>query len=259
MRVTFVPMASMHGVSRGRGGWPFLAIIVCIVSGIARSSSAGDGAMPPTTPSPALATALEDELAILLGWVVGEFDNRRQVDSGENFLLETPADPAKAPDLLYPVFARVEAPALGRHVVYLQWPIGSPQGALQRQRIWSFEVDPQRNAVMMDFYTLREPARWRDAQLRPQIALRDIRRDDVIPYPPTCRLPFRRHADVFIGEIPSSCRITSQQTRTDMTIRARIVVGRDQIWYQESGVRADGSVVFQVPVAGSYQFRRRAR
>lgn len=202
-------------------------------------------------------TTLDAELATLLAWTVGEFDNRQQVARGENSLLEVPPDPDRSPDLLFPVFVRVAAPALGRHVVYLQWPTGRPQGRLQRQRIWSFVVDPQRNAVLMDFYTLRDPARWRDAHLRPETALREISRDDVIPYPPSCRLPFRRHADVFIGEIPPDCRITSQQTRTDMTIRARIVIGRDQLWYAESGVRADGSVVFQVPVAGSYQFRRR--
>jgi len=58
-------------------------------------------------------TALESELETLLGWVIGEFDNRQQVERGENSLLESAADPAKAPDLLYPLFARVEAPALG--------------------------------------------------------------------------------------------------------------------------------------------------
>jgi hypothetical protein len=175
-------------------------------------------------------------------------------------LAESTPDPSRAPDLLFPVFALVEAPALGRHVIYLQWPIGSPEGRLQRQRIWAFEIDESRNTVMMDFFTLRDPDRWRDAQLEPKAALRSITRDDLIPYPPACRLPFRRHADVFIGEIPrGECRIISQQTRTDMTINAKIVIGRDQVWYEESGVRQDGSVVFKVPASGSYQFRRRGR
>jgi hypothetical protein len=198
------------------------------------------------------------ELATLLGWLEGSFDNRRQVELGENALHDAPADPERAPDLLFPVFARVQAPALGEHVVYLQWPMGSPDGRLQRQRIWTFEPDPARNAVIMDFFTLREPERWRDAHLAPDDAMLEITRADLIPYPPACRLPFRRHADVFIGEIPKgACRIVSQQTRTDMTINARVIVGRDQVWYDESGVRPDGSVVFQVPASGTYQFRRR--
>lgn len=201
---------------------------------------------------------LNTELATLLGWIAGEFDNRQQVVHGENFLLESKPEPSDAPDLLFPVFAQVEAPALGANVIYLQWPIGSPEGRLQRQRIWTFAIDEKRNALVMDFFTLRDPDRWRDAHLKPNTALRDITREDLIPYPAACRLPFRRHADVFIGEIPrGECRIISQQTRTDMTINARVVIARDQIWYQEYGVRQDGSVVFKVPVAGSYQFKRR--
>jgi hypothetical protein len=201
---------------------------------------------------------LEREFNALLSWVVGEFDNQQQVSRGENALLESPPSSAQAPDLLFPIFARVEAPALGRYVIYLQWPLGSPEGHLQRQRIWTFELDPERNAVLMDFFTLREPDRWKDAHREPQTALRGITREDLVTYPESCRLPFRRHANVFIGEIPrGQCRIISQQSRTDMTINARIVIASDQIWYQESGVRQDGSVVFKVPVAGSYQFKRR--
>ena len=200
------------------------------------------------------------ELQSLLSSIVGRFDNRQQVERGENFLRDGPVDPQRAPDLLFPVFALVEAPSIGKHVVYLQWHMGSPDGPLQRQRIWSFEIDSTRNAVMMDFFTLREPERWRDAHLRPEVALRSLTTADLLPYPPACRLPFRRHIDVFIVEIPSGeCRIVSQQTRTAMTINARIVVGQDALWYDESGIRADGSVVFQVPASGSYQFRRQRR
>ncbi len=203
-------------------------------------------------------TGLAAELDELLHWMTGEFDNRQQVALGEHHLATSPVEPGREPGLLYPVFARVHAPALGEHVIYLQWPIGAPDGRLQRQRLWGFRLDRQRNALMMDFYTLREPDRWRDAHLAPESAVREITTEDVIPYPAACSLPFRRHADVFIGEIPpGDCLIVSQETRTEMIINARVIVGRDQLWYDESGVRPDGSVVFRVPAAGAYQFRRR--
>jgi hypothetical protein len=201
---------------------------------------------------------LAGELEALLDWLVGEFDNTRQVARGENLLLTQPPDETRVPGLLYPVFARVTAPALGDHVIYLQWPVGAPDGRLQRQRIWSFQIDLEGNALLMDFYTLREPERWRDAHLAPEQAMLEVSAADVVPYPVSCRLPFRRHADVFIGEIPrGDCRIVSQETRTEMTINARVIVGRDQVWYDESGVRPDGGIVFQVPASGAYQFRRR--
>lgn len=210
--------------------------------------------------APARAIDLATELDILLEWVSGHFDNEQQVKTGENRLRREPLDLDRAPDLLYPVFARVEAPQIGQHVVYLQWHIGSPDGPLQRQRIWSFEIDAALNAVLMDFFTLREPARWRDAHLQPATAMVELARADLLPYPPDCRLPFRRHIEVFIGEIPrGECNIVSQQTRTAMNIQARVVVSRHALWYDESGTRPDGSVVFKVPASGAYQFTRVCR
>ena len=233
---------------------PSRVVACCLLALLAAAS----GRSPAAVDGSPGAQPLDVELATLLEWVTGEFDNRRQVDSGVNRLADAAPDPVRAPGPLFPVFARVEAPALGRHVVYLQWPEGAPDGPLQRQRLWAFEVDAARDAVLMDFFTLRDPARWRDAHLHPDTALRSITRADVVPYPAACRLPFRRDGDAFVGEIPSgACRIVSQQTRTDMTIGARVVVTRDGLGYEESGVRPDGSVVFRVPAVGRYEFDRR--
>lgn len=208
---------------------------------------------------PAKSANMHMELNVLLEWMVGYFDNDQQVRQQENFLREGPEDPERMPDRLYPVFAVVNAPEIGRHVVYLQWHMGSPQGPLQRQRIWVFEADDVGNAVMMDFFTLREPERWRDAHLQPASAVSQMTLEDVTPYPLPCRLPFRRHIDVFIGEIPrEQCNIVSQQTRTAMTINARVIVGSNALWYDESGVRQDGRTAFRVPASGSYQFQRRS-
>lgn len=196
-------------------------------------------------------TTPDSDLSTLLAWVAGDFDTTQQA-------ADRAASPA--PERLFAVFAKVHAPALGREVIYLQWAIDSPQGRLQRQRIWTFEVDASHNVILMDFFTLRDPDRWRDAHLQPETALSQISRADVIPYPPACRLPFRREGEAFVGEIPrGQCRIISQQTRTDMTIHARIVVTRDKLGYDESGVRQDGTIVFKVPSSGSYEFRRRGR
>jgi hypothetical protein len=208
-------------------------------------------------PGTARATDLTQDLTMLMQWMSGSFDNRRQVESGENRLREGPRGPEREPDLLYPIFSLVDAPAIGRHVVYLQWHQGRSDGPLQRQRIWTFDIDPERNAIVMDFFTLRDPDRWRDAHRNPESAVREMTANDLLPYPESCRLPFRRFIDVYIGEIPrGECRIVSQQTRTEMTIYARIVVSDEALWYDESGVRGDGSVVFRVPASGSYQFDR---
>lgn len=209
---------------------------------------------------PAQASSLADHLAAdeaeLLKWVQGNFTNLAQTKSGANAQADGPVTAENAPDLLYAVFQRVDIPAFDGTVIYLQWPMSAPDGKLQRQRIWVFKADPARNAVMMKFYTLKEPEKWVDAHLTPA-KVRAMTAADVIPYPPACDLPFRRFGDVFIGEIPRGrCKIVSQQTKTAMTINAQTIIGQDKVWYNESGVRDDGSVVFKVPRAGAYEFDR---
>ena len=204
-----------------------------------------------------LAENLTAERVTLLNWVQGSFSNARQTREGTNALADKPATADAAPDLLFPIFKKIDVPALGAHVVYLQWPMGSPEGKLQRQRIWVFADDPARNAIMMKFYTLKEPQKWLNAHLEPG-KVRAMTAADVIPYPPACDLPFRRHGDVFLGEIPrGDCKIVSQETKTSMTINGRIIVSKNQVWYNESGTRDNGAVVFQVPRSGAYEFDRR--
>lgn len=210
---------------------------------------------------PAQAAPLAEHLAAdevtLLKWVQGNFSNLAQTKAGTNAQADGPVASDAAPDLLYPVFGRVDIPAFDGTVIYLQWPMGAPDGKLQRQRIWVFKADPARNAVMMKFYTLKEPEKWVDAHLAPA-KVRGMTAADVIPYPPACDLPYRRFGDVFIGEIPrGQCKIVSQQTKTSMTINAQTIIGANKLWYNESGVRDDGAVVFKVPRAGAYEFDRR--
>jgi hypothetical protein len=215
------------------------------------------GALAIAFPAAAATDHLAADRATLMQWVQGSFSNERQVRDGSNALAETALDPAKAPDLLFPVFKKIEVPALVGDVIYLQWPMGTPDGKLQRQRIWVFAPDPARNAIMMKFYTLKEPEKWLNAHVEPN-KVRAMTLADLIPYPPACDLPYRRHGDIFLGEIPrGECKIVSQQTKTSMTIYGRTIIAKDKLWYDESGVRDDGAIVFDVPRSGAYEFDRR--
>ena len=117
-------------------------VLVCL-AGAAQAAKLGDH--------------LGADNAVLLKWVQGSFNNKQQVSAGTNALAEAGLVEGAAPDLLYPVFKRIEIPAFDGDVIYLQWPMGTPDGKLQRQRIWVFRADSARNAIMMKFYTLKEP------------------------------------------------------------------------------------------------------
>ena len=193
-------------------------------------------------------TLNQADLAQLLEWVQGRYSNQQQYDTG---------GVTKASDLLFPVFKRIEVPAFGDSVIYLQWPIGSPTGDLQRQRIWVFDLDEAAGTITMDFFTLKEPGAWLNAHLDPQKVL-GMTRGDTIGYPETCLLPVSREGDQFVARIPKTCEIVSQGTQTTMTLESHITITADQITYREAGLKADGSVVFRVPATREYVFDRLA-
>lgn len=186
----------------------------------------------------------DQDIETLLSWLQGTYSNQAQIDSG---VLEAETD------LLFPVFQKVDVPAFGSHVVYLQWPIGAPDGRLQRQRIWVFERGP--DGLAMDFFTLKEPERWLDAHLHPE-SVRAMTKEDTIGYPRTCLLPVRRTADVFTASIPSTCEIVSQGTKISMTLQSNITISENEITYREGGQKSDGTVVFKVPASAQYEFSK---
>lgn len=196
--------------------------------------------------APAAAAQTGLSLDQIIDWLEGHYSNEQQVAAGgldaEN-------------NLLFPIFKRIDAPAFGTHVIYLQWPIGAPDGRLQRQRIWTFAQHPESGEVRMNFYTLKEPGRWLDAHLDPG-KVRDMTPDDTIGYPGTCLLPVTMVEGRIHASIPSTCEIVSQSTRTTMTLQSNITITPGQITYKEGGLRPDGTVVFTVPPTGHYVFDR---
>jgi hypothetical protein len=196
----------------------------------------------------ALAEVKDLSLDQITAWLEGQYSNEQQVADG---VLDAESN------LLFPVFKRVDISAFGSHVIYLQWPIGSPEGRLQRQRIWTFAHEESGDGVRMNFFTLKKPEEWRDAHLAPA-KVKTMTLEDTIGYPEGCLLPVTLTDGQISASIPATCEIVSQGTRTAMTLQSQITITEDQITYQEGGVRPDGTLVFQVPPAGRYVFKQLA-
>lgn len=215
-----------HLIARGLAGFIFSVVCAVMAFSVQRPAAAAN------------------DLSTLMSWLEGNYANQAQADAG---VLDAESN------LLFPVFKQVDIPAFGTHVIYLQWHIGSPDGRLQRQRIWSFSQDSQTGAISMDFFTLKEPDKWLNAHIEPA-KVAGMTQDDVIGYPKTCVLPVMREGGRFVARIPTTCQIVSQSTKTAMTLQSESTIAPTQITYQEAGVRDDGSVVFQVPPQGRYVF-----
>lgn len=187
----------------------------------------------------------------------GAYDNAAQIAAADPSLLRPPAAgrPYAWIDLQHATFHRVEAPQIGPAVLYLEWRSGGPDGAISRQRIWSFRTDAD-GATVMDFFTIRSPEPFAGRGGEPSAFL-SLSPTDLIGYGPACALQMRADpSGDFVAETTAErCRIVARSGRA-MGIEARIAVRDGAIEYAEAGVLEGGDYAFKVPGAGAYAFRR---
>ncbi len=190
----------------------------------------------------------------LIGRLTGRFDNAAQIAAlPEGVAREPkPGSPWVAPLSVEAVEAKI--PALEGRAIYFEWR--KPDGALDRQRIWTFE-EGEGGAILMRFYTFKDPRPFEGAAADP-IRLAEVTRDLLIAYPTGCELAFARDGDGFAGRLaPPACRIVTQRTGRTMFIDAEIAATDAGFAYREAGVLEDGTDAFRVPGEGAIVFRRK--
>ena len=168
--------------------------------------------------APAAHAASDAELDAVIDGLVGTWDNRAQYDAAPAALKAPPSVDGEWLDLQHARFTRVAAPALGTHVVYLEWRRGGPDGEISRQRLWSFRRDAA-GRMVMDFFAFRDGAPYAGQGGSPR-AFEAVTLDLLRAYPPGCELDFapqgggypqgaRRHLIIFWV---ASCRGTERVT-----------------------------------------------
>lgn len=191
--------------------------------------------------------------------VAGEYGTRRQFEAAPAELRREPVagHPYDWLDRQHAVFRWVQAPALGEHVLYLEWRRGGPQGAISRQRLWVFER--RRGEWVMDFYTLAtapdaEPRSLLDADFS------ELGPEQLTGYGSACSLTAEKDGRALQFSIPPDCSIVSRSGRR-MTLSAVVRFEGDSLRYREQGVLEDGTFAFLVPgrIGLDYEFERLRR
>lgn len=200
-----------------------------------------------------LFNAPQPSVATLVGRLEGQFNNFAQAASMPDSISPKPALTGQWLNPLCLHHRRVSLPALGSHVLYLQWHEASCDGALNRQRLWAFRQEGGR--ILMDFYSFKNPDLYKDAHLHPE-RLKDLTLDDLVAYPEGCTLQWRYEKGVFYGLLdPKTCHIIARSGR-NMALEAVITVSRKGFSYRESGQLPDGNFAFKVPGWSAYAFKR---
>jgi CpeT/CpcT family (DUF1001) len=132
----------------------------------------------------------EDDLAELIAWFPGHYDNLAQVQHDE----KTGVHPVHEAVAL--LVRPAQTPRLGHHVFYVQEMAPDNAERIMSQRMFSFDIDEKRGVIGL-MYTFTEPVRWREAAHNPQM-LTGVMTEDVAPV--GCELIWKKSGESFTAD-----------------------------------------------------------
>ena len=188
--------------------------------------------------------------------IAGTYDNAAQFAASPAEVRVAPSVGGIWLDRQVARFVRVDAPRIGRDVLYLEWRSGGPDGPISRQRIWALRDTP--DGVRMDYFTIAAPERFAGKAGTPG-AFAALKPEELTGYGDACAVRFRRTGTGWTGRVlPTDCSITARSGRR-MTLDVTIRVDRRALSYVEKGLLDSGAVAFEVPSWRPYEFVRTAR
>lgn len=186
------------------------------------------------------------DLATLIDWMSGSFDNRAQFES-------QPATGNRQFSLLGIVRKPVGVPVLGDHVVYAQINNDADPGKVYRQRLLVFAIHG--DDIRMEAWSFADPAAHQDILQRLD-DLKAMPADAFTPaLPAGCEANWVKEGDAFVGRIdPADCRIVSAQSSQPRGIQGTEIVGPDGMRSEESGYDQAGKMIFGLPEGSYYEY-----
>ncbi|MEM7705286.1 MAG: chromophore lyase CpcT/CpeT [Pseudomonadota bacterium] len=185
------------------------------------------------------ATVLEKDLALMLDWFPGRYDNSLQVFWEPE--LEVPEDHRH--ERIHSIFRRVDLPEFGENVFYVeQYGDGDPAN-IYRQRIYAFTADAEEDAIRLKIYTPTEPdvivSAFNNTDLLSDLTVADTTTNA------GCDVFWRRQSNQFIGYMKEgACRFVSQRSGKEIVITDDLVLTDSEIWIRDKAETVTGEYVF---------------
>ena len=182
---------------------------------------------------------LDRDFRTFLEWFPGVYDNQEQVYFEEE--LGVPED--ERHERIHHTFARVDLPAFGEHVFYVQQYLDDDPGKIYRQRIYVFSADYEENAIRLQIYTPNDVESLVDAHLDPS-KLAGLTPEQARNMP-GCDVFWTKRAAEFDGQMKErACSFVSQRSGKRIIIDDDLVLSRDELWISDRAEDEDGNYVF---------------
>ena len=192
----------------------------------------------PTEPPPPAAVQ-EKDFRIFLSWFEGEFDSGEQVAfAGE---LGIPKDAVL--ERIHSIFKKVDLPAFGEHVFYVEQYLDGDPARIYRQRFYSFSLDPSEQAIRLVIHIPKDADALTGAHRDPS-RLAGVTPESTRTMP-GCDVFWQRRGDAFLGYMkPGACTFPSQRSGKTIVVSDDLYLDDDEIWIFDRAVDADGNHVY---------------
>lgn len=179
---------------------------------------------------------LDAEADRILAAFEGAFENRPVVNKDGNDNLRIGG--------LYTQARRVDLPAFGTRVMYLESAQGGLGGDVKRQRIISFDDDPERTANVMLSYTFTDSAAFVGAHKNPKM-LSGLTPADMGLFPTGCEMIWGEQTGVLVGNIHrTTCILPNENPGKSRHITFEYMLDGESMHLWEAGYTPGGMFSF---------------
>jgi len=182
---------------------------------------------------------LDRDMRTFLEWFPGVYDNQEQV----YFEVEQGVPEDLRHERIHHTFAKVDLPAFGENVFYVQQYLDDDPAKIYRQRIYVFTTDYVENAIRLAIYTPNDVASLVDAHLDPS-KLESLTPADAVNRP-GCDVFWKKRAAEFDGQMkPGACSFVSKRSGKRIIIDDDLILTDSEIWISDRAEDEDGNYVF---------------
>ncbi|MFK7954673.1 MAG: CpcT/CpeT family chromophore lyase [Lysobacterales bacterium] len=171
-----------------------------------------------------------DHLARVLGWWPGDYNNDRQLavltKAGKPIWRE---DGSGKPGHIEVTshYREVNLPQFGSHVLYVEETKHGDPKLMFRQRIYTFDIDPQSDDITVKLWNFKDKQGYVGAY-QDLSMIADLQPSEMSPLPDQCDLTIRQQADRYHMTMPAkACAFGGRY------FDYQVLLGPDTFWFRD--------------------------
>lgn len=182
---------------------------------------------------------LLQDLDEMMSWFPGHYENHIQV-----YREAVEGVPQKDRQRhTYHIFSQADVAGIPRPQIYAEQSQHYDRADLYRQRIYSFTIDTEKQAVKLTIYTPKDPSRLTGAFENPDLF--DALTEQDFFLKPGCEVYWQKKGDQFEGRLEdNACSYFSKKFNTRVYLNETLILRKDALLLHDTAVDENGEPVF---------------